>query len=270
MPISSQHIPMSYEAWTLLPYQPGWKCEYWDGCAHITPNHQVVVTQVAVTPRPVTTTCTLRPVLASDEARLLEVYMAAFEENQAFCDNTETQFREAARKDLHESFHGRRGSLLPASRVALGTHDSGEATALIGAALLSRDAGYGPILDLVFVSPLWHHRGVATALVSEANNALAQDGETTLTSCYQLANVTSQQWHQGFGFEELPDLRYAQAYRRRAQQDLFRCEQADNTASQTHARLAADVAHWSKLVEILERIEDEQGFWAVYPRIPHW
>ncbi len=270
MPITSQHIPMSYEAWKLLPYQPGWKYEYLDGCAHITPSHQVAVTQAAVTPRPVSTACTLRPVQALDEAELLAVYMAAFEDNQTFCDDTEEQFREAARKDLYESFHGRRGPLLPASRVALGPHDSHGAPQLIGAALLSRDADYGPVLDLVFVLPSCHHRGVATALVSEANNVLAQDGDATLTSCYQLANVTSQQWHQGFGFEELPDLRYAQAYRRRAQQELFRCEQSGDTVSETHARFAADVAHWCDLVEVLERIDDEQGFWAVYPRIPHW
>ncbi len=270
MPITSQHVPMSYEAWKRLPYEPGWKYEYFDGCAHITPNHQVAVTQVAVTPRPVSTHCLLRPVLASDEADLLDVYMAAFEDNQAFCDFTDAQFRASARQDLRESFDGRRGSLLPASRIAVSRGNSGETSQIIGAALISRDAGYGPVLDLVFVSPSWHHRGVATALVSEANNVLAADGETTLTSCYQLANVTSQQWHQAFGFEELPDLRYAQAYRRRAQQVLYRCEQSGDTASETHTRLAADVAHWQSLVEVLERIDDEQGFWAVYPRIPHW
>ena len=38
MPIRSQHLPMSFAEWELLPYQPGWKYEHWDGCAHITPN----------------------------------------------------------------------------------------------------------------------------------------------------------------------------------------------------------------------------------------
>ena len=48
MPIQSQHIPMSYEAWQLLPYQPGWKYEYIDGCAHMMPSHQVAITQNCV------------------------------------------------------------------------------------------------------------------------------------------------------------------------------------------------------------------------------
>jgi ribosomal protein S18 acetylase RimI-like enzyme len=268
MPMTSQHIPMSYEAWRCLPYQPGWKCEYFDGCAHITPTHQIAVTQVAVTPRSVTAPCLLRPVLASDEAALLPVYMQVFADNQAFCDYTEARFHEAARKDLGESFHGRRGSLLAASRVAINTR--GATSQLIGAALLSRDSGYGPVLDLIFVLPAWHRRGVATALASEAANVLAQDGEQTLTSCYQLANVTSQNWHQSFGFVELPDLQYAQVYRRQAQRELYRCEQSGDTASETHARLMAELAHWCDRVETLQRIDDEQGFWAVYPRIPHW
>jgi len=268
MPITSQHILMSYEEWRCLPYWPGWKYEYVDGCVHITPTHQIAVTQVAVTPRSVTTPCTLRPVLPSDEAALLPVYMQAFSDNQAFCDYTEVRFHEAARKDLSESFRGRRGSLLAASRVAVTLLNG--TPQLIGAALLSRDSGYGPVLDLIFVLPAWHYRGVATALASEAMNVLAQDGEQTLTSCYQLANVNSQNWHQGFGFVELPDLRYAQVYRRQAQQELYRCEQSGDTTSETHARLVAKVAHWCDRVETLQRMDDKQGIWAVYPRIPHW
>lgn len=268
MPITSQHISMSYEEWQCLPYQPGWKYEYFDGCAHITPNHQRAVTQAAVTPRRVTPPCTLRPVLASDEADLLQVYMQAFADNQAFCDYTEARFHEAAQKDLWESFHGRRSPLLSASRVAVDAR--GGAPELIGVALVSRDAGYGPVLDLIFVLPSWHHRGVGTALASEAVNVLVQDSEQTLTSCYQLANVNSQKWHQGFGFVELPDLRYAQVYLRQAQQELYRCEQSGDIVPETHARLAAEVAHWCDRVEALERIDDEQGFWAVHPRMPHW
>ncbi len=268
MPIQSQRIPMSYEEWRCLPYQPGWKYEYFDGCAHIRPSHQIAVTQVAVTPRSVTAPCTLRPVLDADEAGLLSVYMQAFDDNQAFCDYTEAQFHEAAQKDLGDSFHGRRAPLLPASRVAVASR--GEALERVGAALISRDESYGPVLDLIFVLPAWHHRGVATALVSEVANALAKDGEQTLTSCYQLANVTSQKWHQGFGFVELPDLRYTQVYLRRARQEVYRSEQAGETESETHARLVDEKAHWRERVEMLERMDDEQGFWAVYPRIPHW
>src|SRR2546421_1423969 len=217
MPIRSQRLPMSFEEWELLPYQPGWKYEYWDGCAHITPNHQTAVTTAIVTPRPVNAPCALRRVLPEDEAPLLAVYMEAFAENQAFCDYTDAQFLDAARRDLRDSFTGHRAPLLTAARVAVATEATGEQ--LVGAALLSRDREYGPVLDLLFIRPLWQRRGLATALVASAMHALHRTGEGTLTSCYQLANAASQAWHRGFGFSERPDLRYAQAYHRRAQQE---------------------------------------------------
>ena len=37
MPIRSQRLPMRFEDWELLPYQPGWKYEYWDGLRPTSP-----------------------------------------------------------------------------------------------------------------------------------------------------------------------------------------------------------------------------------------
>jgi ribosomal protein S18 acetylase RimI-like enzyme len=268
MPIRSQHLPMSFEEWELLPYQPGWKYEYWDGRAHITPNHQTAVTTAPVTPRPVNAPCALRPVLPEDEAALLAVYMEAFADNQAYCDYTDTAFLDAARRDLRESFTGHRAPLLAAARVAVATEATG--AQLVGAALLSREREYGPMLDLLFIRPLWQRRGLATALVASAMNALHQAGEATLTSCYQLANTASQAWHRGFGFVERPDLRYAQAYHRRAQQELFRREKAGDLTAAERAALHADVQYWHDQVEVLEYLAEAQGHRAVSPRPPHW
>jgi GNAT superfamily N-acetyltransferase len=268
MPIRSQRLPMRFEDWELLPYQPGWKYEYWGGCAHITPNHQTAVTVAPVTPRPVTAPCVIRPAHPNDETPLLTVYLAAFADNQAFCDYTDEKMHDAARRDLRESFTGHRAPLLAAARVAVAT-DAPDAP-LVGAALLSRDREYGPVLDLLFIHPTWHRRGLATALVASAMNTLHQAGEQTLTSVYQLANPTSQAWHRAFGFVELPDLRYAQAYYRCARQELFRHEQQGLLAPETHAALQAEVEQWRARVEELEHLEKAQGYHAVFPRRPHW
>ena len=91
MPITSQHISMSYEEWDLLPYQPGWKYEYWDGQAHFTPHHQTAVTVVAVTPRHVHVPCEIRRIIPQDESALPAVYMEAFADDQAFRDYTAVQ-----------------------------------------------------------------------------------------------------------------------------------------------------------------------------------
>jgi GNAT superfamily N-acetyltransferase len=268
MPIQSQHLPMSFEEWESLPYQPGWKYEYWDGRTHITPNHQTAVTTATVAPRRVNAPCTIRHVLPEDETPLLAVYLEAFADNQAFCDYTDAQFLDAARRDLRNSFTGHRAPLLVASRVAVATEVMGELH--VGAALLSRDREYGPALDLLFIRPQWQRRGLATALVASAMNALHQAGEGTLTSCYQLANLTSQAWHRTFGFVEQPDLRYAQAYHRQARQELFRREKAKDLTAGERVTLHADVQYWHDQIEALERLAAEQGYGAVNPRPLPW
>jgi len=140
----------------------------------------------------------------------------------------------------------------------------------VGAALLSRDREYGPVLDLLFIRPQWQRRGLATALVASAMNALHQAGEGTLTSCYQLANTASQAWHRAFGFVERPDLRYAQAYHRRARQELFRREKTEDLTARERAALHAEVQYWHEQIEALERLAAEQGYGAVNPRPLHW
>ena len=268
MPIRSQRLPISVAEWELLPYQPGWKSEYWGGCAHITPTHQTAVTTAPVTPRSLNTPYTLRHALPEDEALLLAVYMEAFADNQAFCDYTDEQFLHAARRDLRESFSGHRAPLLTATRVAVAPAATG--AQCVGAALLSRDREYGPVLDLLFIRPRWHRCGLATALVASAMNALHQAGDATLTSCYQLANLASQAWHRVFGFVERPDLPYARAYHRRAQQELFRRDKSGTLTAAERTALHADVQYWHDRVAALERLGDEQGYTAVNPRRPHW
>jgi GNAT superfamily N-acetyltransferase len=265
MPMRSQRLRMSYEEFGRLPRLPGWKHEYIDGYAYIRPSHQVVVTTVAVGPRPIETPCALREIATEDETRLLSVYLEAFSDNQAFCDYTEAQYIEAARADLREGFRGRRAPLLAASRVAV---DS-DGESLVGAALLSRDQNYGAVMDLLFIAPAWQRRGLATALVASAMNALNEEGDPALTSSYQLANVPSQAWHRAFGFVELPDLHYAQSYYRWALHELDRRTETDDLSASELAALQAQVAYWRHDVEALERIADEYGYLAVAPRFPH-
>src|SRR5262249_26862485 len=121
MPIRSQRLPMRFEDWELLPYQPGWKYEYWGGCAHITPNHQTAVTVAPVTPRRATPPGPPLPGRPDDAPPLPAVYLAAFADTQAFCDYTDEKMPDAPRRDLRESFTGRRAPLLAAARVAVAT-----------------------------------------------------------------------------------------------------------------------------------------------------
>jgi GNAT superfamily N-acetyltransferase len=242
MPMPSQHLPMSFAEWESLPYQPGWQDESGDGHAHITPNHQTAVTTATGAPRPVHAPWTIRHVLLEEETPWLAVSLEACADHPAFCDDTQAPCLAAARRALRHSFTGPRAPLLVAARVAVATEAMGAPP--VGAAWLSRDREYGPVLDLLFSRPPWQHRGLATALVASAMNALPQAGAGTLTSCDQRANPASQAWHRVFGFVERPDLRYAQASHRRARQELCRREQTEDLTAGERAALHAEVQYW--------------------------
>src|SRR5205823_10481348 len=75
----SQHMAMAIEEFHLLPRVPGWKYEYWDGQAHITPGHLIVRASAEVVPRSVEAPCPIRGVVAADEPGLTRAFLEAFQ-----------------------------------------------------------------------------------------------------------------------------------------------------------------------------------------------
>src|SRR5207249_7611531 len=76
---------------------------------------------------------------------------------------------------------------------------------------------------MIFVSPAWRRKGVATTLAAAALSALHEmGGYRTLVSRYYLGNEPSAAWHRHFGFVEEPDLLLAQLRLRAAQHELHR------------------------------------------------
>jgi GNAT superfamily N-acetyltransferase len=208
----SRHLPMTWEAFELMPRKLGWKHEYWDGQAHISPSWQSVMVTCSVQPRPVQAACTIRPVAASDESHLITAYIEAFRDTFDFCDWELDKIRTAARDDIRKLLSGQRRPLLTASRVAGETRAEAGATKLIGAALITEGGEEPPLLDILFVVPHWCGKGIATALVSAACNELQATRVKTLDSRYLLGNEESRAWHQKFGFTEKPDLLLARTY----------------------------------------------------------
>jgi hypothetical protein len=233
---------MSFAEWESLPYQPGWQYEYGDGHTHITPNHQAAVTTATVAPRPGNAPWTIRHVLLEEETPLLAVSLEAFADHPAFCDDTQAPCLAAARRALRHSFTGPRAPLLVAARVAVATEAMGAPP--VGAAWLSRDRAYGPGLDRLCSRPPWQRRGLVTALVASAMNALPQAGAGTLTRGDQRANPARQAGHRVFGFVERPDLGYAQADHRRVRQELCRRENTEDLTAEERAALHAEVPYW--------------------------
>lgn len=265
----SRRVPMTLEEYELLPFEPGWKCEYVDGCAHFTPRHHAIITSLKVAPRQLINPPQIRPALPSDVPMLVEPYAAAFGETIEYCDYSRQQVKRAARDALQSHFAGLRGEPHPASRVAFELCGEGGEERLIGAALLVTGE-FGAMLDLLFVAPDRQRRGVAEALASSVVNELHRLGHATLTSRYHIGNEQSRDWHRRFGFVELPDLAAARLYEQAARQELWRREKLGELTPRERERLRAECRRWGRHVKKLERLEAEEGFEAVHPNLRWW
>jgi RimJ/RimL family protein N-acetyltransferase len=261
----TRDINMTADEYQLLPFEPGWKCEYWDGKAHYSPRQLAIVTTVTISAGDVNTDCLLYQPRESDIERLTHIYAEAFHEAIEYFGYSQAQVAAAARSDLISYFAGEHGHPASASCLAIAprlTDDDEETVA--GAALVTTTEN-GPLLYLLFVAPQWQRRGIATSMVTAAINELHDLGEKILTSRYHIGNEQSMAWHQRFGFVEQPDLQRANLYLRQARVELWRREKIGGLTAEEREKLAADVTRWEAEVEELERIMEREGFIAVHP-----
>jgi RimJ/RimL family protein N-acetyltransferase len=258
---------MTVDEYLLLPFEPGWKCEYWNGKAHYSPRYHAVVTTIGVATRDVNTDCFLRQPAESDIEPLTPVYVEAFRETIEYFGYSQEQIAEAARRDLTSYFAGEHGQPTSASCVAIApaVHGSNPDEEVFAGAAMVTLTKNGPLLYLLFIAPEWQRCGLATAMVSAAINELHELGDKTLTSKYHIGNEQSLAWHQRFGFVEEPDLRRARLYLQQARVELARRDKIGPLTAEELAKLTADVERWKAEVERLELIEDQQGFDAVHP-----
>jgi GNAT superfamily N-acetyltransferase len=258
---------MSWEEFELVPAHPGWKQEYWDGVAHITPSARFAAVRLDVELRPIQTPLRLRAVTGPDESALVLACLDAFRESVEYCDWEQDAIFRSARENVQAFGAGIRGEVLSASCLAIDPTVEDPAGAIAGAALLVRTKDRIPMLDMLFVRPRWQRRGLATALVCWSLDSLHRRGEVILRSRYHLANEPSQAWHRKFGFAEEPDLLLAQLYLRCARQELRRKEKMGGLGEEERRGLLLKEEACERLVEELERIATEQGMEAVSPTL---
>jgi len=256
---------MSWEDFELLPVHPGWKHEFWDGTAHLSPRERSAVARVEARPRPVVSALPIRALTRADETELVSAYLDAFGDTVEYCDWEPNQIDESARKTIREFYAGRRGEAHPASCLSLDPASEAASEAIAGAALLVTKKDGVPMLDVLFVRPPWQRSGLATALVSWALNQLHREAIAVLRSRYHLANEASRAWHRAFGFVEEPDLHLAELYYRSAVHELARLEKKGDLSEADHERLKAEKETWKRRVEKLEAIAREKGREAVCP-----
>jgi GNAT superfamily N-acetyltransferase len=263
----SQHLPMTWEEFELLPMHPGWKHEYWDGQAHVSPRHRVAVVRIATSPRTVSSPCPIRRMVEEDEAALRAAYVAAFADTVEYCDWEPAKVEDSASEAIRNFFAGKQGEVLPASCLATVPGAMNDLDRIAGAALVTRTREAKPLLRILFVTPRWQRRGLAASLVSTAINELYGAGEQVLQSSYHLGNDASVAWHRKFGFVEEPDLLLAELYYRCSGHELWRREKMGNLMQPEQARLAAEHERWKNQMDDLRRIADQHGIEAVLPSL---
>lgn len=257
--MKSVHLPMTIEEFHRLPHRLGWKHEYYGGKAHITPAHTAVSTaSLPVTRRKVAPPCPLRQPTPDDLDGLVPAFYAAFADTTDYCDMEMQAIVKSGQRVLEGFFDGERGRPLPASRLALESAvDDGDK--IVGAALLVEKSNGSAFLDLLFVIPEWRRRGVATALLGDALNALHDEGYPELSSRFLLGNETSRVWHHHFGFVDQPDHFSARHYHRHYQQEWERLHSLGGVDETELAALAAQRDHWWAVVEELDERERREG-----------
>jgi GNAT superfamily N-acetyltransferase len=199
-------IPMSYEDFDVMERPFGWKVEYWDGHARLTPRGMGVKTTINLFPRHFSHHHTIVAVTPDDRDRILMGYFESFSPSVEFCGWPADDIRDCAEKDIGKYFSGKRGEPLSASAIALAPNSQ----TLIGLILVSQRSPQNAFMDLLYVRPEFQRQGVATAMLHWAINRLVELEFQTLASRYHVCNEASRLWHHGHGFEDEYDRYYIQ------------------------------------------------------------
>lgn len=257
----SLHIPMFWEEFERRPARFGWKHEYWDDCAHLTPTETHVCASVKVEHREVQSQHRFasRPMTADDTEALIACFIETFEGGIEFCDwRPEDIFRQAHRK-ITDYLAGEQAAPSNVSPCAL--TDNGE---VIAAALIAEHTD-AAVLDLLMVRPSFRRQGLARTLATSAMNDLHARGINTLRSMYAVCNEESTAWHEGFGFRELPDLGLAQLRRSYFAGEMQRCKVDASVSEEQREGFRCQYDFWQRRVAELEAICERDGFDAVTP-----
>lgn len=258
MKYKKRKVKMSLEEYKALIFDPGWKQEYMGGYLYLTPRHVRALGKVQIEKREVSSPYPLRAVTLEDREPLIDLYVNAFADTVHYFYLEPEDVRKHARQDLDNFLSGQRGaSLLSASRLALSKDR------IIGAALINEGHIKGPLLYLLFVAPMWQQKGVASAMVQTAMNALRQEGHRYLRSQYDLGNHESRAWHERLGFQPEPDWQVYRLLAREAESLVSHHEQRADLSSAELKKLKKKRADLQAKCAAIEAMVNLFGYDAV-------
>jgi N-acetylglutamate synthase-like GNAT family acetyltransferase len=228
--MKSKEIEMSIEEFHLMEHPFGWKEEYWDGKAHLTPREHIVTTKLDITKRTNnnknTNNFNLVPIAESYKAQMIEAFFETFKDSVEFCNWESEQIEKHAEKNINNYFEGKRGKPLSQSVMVL---DSKNNQKVLGLALFLYDKKEKIRLDLLLVRPEYQGKKMATEMVSKVVNYLDEQGITELFSDYHICNEGSRDWHHGFGFKDVYDQLYIRLKYSWYRHEIWRHQKLDLT-----------------------------------------
>jgi RimJ/RimL family protein N-acetyltransferase len=247
--MNSKHIPISIEEFEWMFHQFGWKAEYFDGKAHLTPREHLVRTQMKLAPKKSATAHQIVPVDPLQQERIILAFLEAFEDSVEFCDWSLEAFNTHARRNITNYFQGKRGKPLPVSRMVLEPNSD----RIIGLALFVENREEGVELDLLLVKPSHQRMGIATQMVASAIDSLYADGVRDLRSGYHICNDRSRAWHHKLGFEDIPEYFHCKLKAAWYRHEIWRLEKLGQIDRLEELRIEKD--RWDRLVQELEICE---------------
>ncbi len=248
-------IPMTIEEFEICEVPFGWKNEYFDGFAYITPRSHGVMMKVPVEKRNVNSFVEIKPISEVSFDELCRLFYDSFVESVEYLNRTKPEVKREAKKEIANFFNGKRGiPQLELCKVAVLDEKN------VGACLVSKYK-FGYKNEIIFVHPKYQHKNIGSALVADVLNDLDKLNEKVFWSEHHICNELSASWHRKFGFIEETDIMTAKFRVNYYRHEVYRNKKLNDKIRLKVLKPLLKKAE--KEVERLQKIEDEdfQAAW---------
>lgn len=240
---------MTFDEFEVCEIPFGWKDEYYNGFAHITPRPHGVMMKIPVTKREIETNVEIEPISVAKTGELRKLFYDSFVDSVEYLNQTKRDVKAAAKEEIANFFEGKRGiPQLELCKIAVCDLQK------VGCCLVSKFK-FGYKTEIIFVHPNFQRRKIGSALVADVMNALEKLGENLLWSEHFICNELSANWHRKFGFVEETDIMTAKFRRNYYRHETYRNEHFGNEENLVKLKPLLENAEME--VERLEAIEEK-------------
>src|SRR5215203_52442 len=149
-------IPMTIEEFELCEVPFGWKDEYCDGFAYITPREHGVLMKIPVEKRKTGFAAEIKPVSETSAQDLVELFYESFVDSIEYVNGIESDVKRNAAREIRNFFKGKRGVPQP-DVCKIAVLDS----KVVGACLVSKYK-FGYKDEIIFVHPKYQRKNIGS------------------------------------------------------------------------------------------------------------